>query len=121
MPIKVVNVKSKFETFKDYWSPKIVGELNGQQVKLAKLKDEFVMHKHENEDEIFFVVEGTLQMELEEETLEINAGEFVIIPRGTLHQPKAINEVKVLLFEPKTTLNTGNIENDLTVRNLDNI
>lgn len=121
MKIKKVNLQSKFETFQEYWNPKIVGKLNGQHVKIAKLKDEFVMHKHENEDEMFLVIEGKLLMELEHETLEINAGEFVIIPKQTLHKPIAVGEVKVLLFEPESTLNTGNLENELTVKKLDEI
>ena len=121
MTIKTINLKSKFDAFNEYWSPKIVGELNGQLVKVAKFKDEFVMHHHEHEDEMFLVIEGKLLMELENETLEINAGEFVIIPKKTKHKPKAIGEVKVLLFEPNTTLNTGNITNALTVENLDTL
>ena len=121
MDIQTVNIEDKFKKIHEYWSPKIVAELNGQHVKLAKLKDEFVMHQHEDEDEMFLVIEGMLHMELESKTIEINAGEFVVIPKKTPHRPKAIGEVKVLLFEPKTTLNTGNIENDFTVRNLDSI
>ncbi|UGU16010.1 cupin domain-containing protein [Sinomicrobium kalidii] len=121
MPVKKVNLNDKFNQFRDYWNPKIVGELNDQLVKVAKFKDEFVMHRHENEDEMFLVIEGTLLMELDNETLEIHPGEFVIIPRKTNHKPKAIGEVKVLLFEPATTLNTGNTENEFTVKNLKNI
>lgn len=121
MEIKTVNLKDKFDSFTDHWSPKIVGELNGQHVKMAKLKGEFVMHQHENEDEMFLVMEGKLLMEMDNETLEINAGEFVVIPKKTNHKPFAIGEVKVLLFEPKATLNTGNTENEFTVRNLDEI
>jgi|SRR5690606_25166698 len=121
MEIKTVNLKEKFDSFTEYWNPKIVGELNGQLVKVAKFKDEFVMHKHDNEDEMFLVTEGKLLMELDNKTLEINAGEFVVIPKGTNHKPVAVGEVKVLLFEPNTTLNTGNTENDFTVKNLDRI
>lgn len=121
MEIKTVNLSEKFDAFTEHWTPKIVGELNGQYVKVAKFKGEFVKHQHESEDELFFVVEGTLLMELDHKILEINAGEFVIIPRGTNHTPKAIGEVKVLLFEPKTTLNTGTSENEFTVKNLDKI
>jgi mannose-6-phosphate isomerase-like protein (cupin superfamily) len=106
--IKVVNLKEKFDSFQDYWNPRIVGQLNGQHVKVAKLKDEFVMHQHENEDELFLVIEGQLEMILDDKTLTIGPGEFVIIPRGTNHLPKAIGEVKVLLFEPNSTVNTGN-------------
>lgn len=121
MEIKTVNLKEKFDSFTEYWNPKIVGELNGQLVKVAKFKDEFVMHKHDNEDEMFLVMEGKLLMELDDKTLEINAGEFVVIPKGTNHKPVAVGEVKVVLFEPDTTLNTGNTENDFTVKNLDRI
>ncbi|MUV04221.1 cupin domain-containing protein [Flavobacterium rakeshii] len=119
--MKTVNLKEKFDSFTEYWNPKIVGELNGQLVKVAKFKDEFVMHKHDNEDEMFLVMEGKLLMELDDKTLEINAGEFVVIPKGTNHKPVAVGEVKVMLFEPNTTLNTGNTENDFTVKNLDRI
>lgn len=121
MKIDKVNLNDKLDSFSDYWNPKIVGELNGQLVKVAKFKDEFVLHQHENEDELFLVIEGQLIMEMDDRTIEINAGEFVIIPRGTNHKPKAIGEVKVLLFEPKTTLNTGAIENQFTVKKLDKI
>ncbi|MTI32096.1 cupin domain-containing protein [Cytophagales bacterium RKSG123] len=119
--MRKVNIKSIFDSFSEYWNPKIVGELNGQLIKVAKFKDEFVMHQHDNEDEMFLVIEGTLKMELDNQTLEINAGEFVIIPKGTNHKPVAIGEVKVLLFEPKSTLNTGNTVNEFTVKNLDKI
>jgi len=121
MEIKTVNLNEKFNSFTDFWNPKIVGELNGQLVKLAKFKDEFVLHQHENEDEMFFVIDGKLMIELDDKTLEINPGEFAIIPKGTNHKPIAIGEVKVLIFEPKTTLNTGNTENNFTVKKLDEI
>ena len=121
MKIKTVNLNDKFDSFAEYWNPKIVGELNGQLVKVAKLKGEFVTHLHENEDEMFLVMEGKLLMELEDKTLIINPGEFVIIPKGTNHKPIAENEVKVLLFEPNNTINTGNTVNDFTVNELDKI
>jgi len=121
MKIKTVNLNQKFNAFNDYWNPKIVGELNNQHVKVAKLKGEFVMHQHKNEDELFLVMEGKLKMQLDNEILEINAGEFVIIPKGTNHKPIANEEVKILLFEPKSTLNTGDIQNELTKRNLEEI
>lgn len=119
--IKTVNLKEKFDSFTEFWNPKIVGELNGQYVKLAKFKDEFIMHQHEHEDELFFVIEGKLLMELDDKTLEVNSGEFVIIPKKNNHRPMAIGEVKVMLFEPKNTLNTGNTENKFTVKKLDEI
>ncbi len=115
MKINKVNLDSKLQTFTEYWSPKIVGELNGQVVKLAKLKGSFVTHIHEQEDELFYVVKGTLFIELPGKTLEIKPGELVIIPKGTRHKPYAPEEVHVMLFEPATTVNTGNITNELTV------
>ncbi len=121
MEIKKVNLQAKLNTFNAHWTPKIVGQLNNQLVKVAKFKGEFVMHHHEQEDELFYVIEGKLFIELLNETLELNAGEFVIIPKGTNHKPYAPEEVSVLLFEPATTLNTGNTKNDLTVSNLDKI
>ena len=121
MEINKVNLSEKFDAFSAHWTPKIVGELNDQLVKVAKLKGEFVAHKHEKEDELFLVIEGELKIELDDKTLELKAGEMVIIPKGVTHKPIAEEEVKVLLFEPKTVRNTGNIENDLTVTNLDKI
>lgn len=117
--MKPVNLKSKFEKIKDHWNPKIAGELNGQYVKLAKLKGEFVMHKHENEDELFLVVKGNLKIEMEDETISLGEGEFFIVPKGVLHKPIAEEEVEVLLFEPKTVLNTGNILEERTRNELD--
>ena len=121
MEIKKINLKDKFDSFTDYWSPKILGKLNGQHVKVAKLKDEFVLHQHEKEDEMFLVIKGKLLMELADKTLEINAGEFVVIPKGTNHKPVAVGEVKVLLFEPDTTVNTGNKESERTIKKPDEI
>lgn len=119
LKIEAIKLSQKFDAFYEYWSPKIIGELNGQQVKVAKLKGEFVMHQHDNEDELFLVIEGKLLMEIPGRTLEIHAGEFVIIPKGTPHKPIAPEEVKVLLFEPKLTLNTGELENEMTLKNPD--
>ena len=121
MEINKVNVQSKLNTFNEYWTPKIVGELNNQLVKIAKFKGEFVMHKHEEEDELFYVINGKLFIELIDKTLELNSGEFVIIPKGIEHKPYAYEEVSVMLFEPASTLNTGNTENELTVSDLDKI
>ena len=114
--IEKVTLSEKFKIFSDYWSPRIVGNLNKQLVKVAKFKGDFVNHKHDHEDELFMVVKGVLFIELEDKTLELAAGEFVIIPRNTLHRPYAPEEVHVLLFEPETTLNTGNQVNELTVK-----
>jgi mannose-6-phosphate isomerase-like protein (cupin superfamily) len=119
--IKKVNLKEKFNTFSEHWSPKIVGELNNQQVKIAKVKGEFIMHHHENEDELFFVIKGVLQMVMEDQTIEINEGEFVIIPKGVKHKPYAKEEVELLLFEPASTINTGNEVNERTVENLEKL
>jgi mannose-6-phosphate isomerase-like protein (cupin superfamily) len=115
----VVNLSDKLNSFQDHWNPRIVAELNGQHVKLAKLKGEFDMHLHENEDELFLVIKGTLKMRFESETKTIREGEFIVVPKGTLHQPIAKEEVEVLLFEPKTTLNTGNVRSSFTKDNLD--
>ncbi len=116
-----VTLAEKFDAFDDYWNPRIVGALNGQLVKVAKFKGDFVRHRHEDEDELFLVVEGTLLIELPDKTLEVNPGEFAIIPRGIEHKPRAIGEVKVVLFEPASTLNTGNLDNEFTRNNLDTI
>ncbi|WP_029902418.1 cupin domain-containing protein [Prevotella sp. 10(H)] len=109
-----INLEQKLGLFSDYWSPKIVGELNGQLIKLAKFKGEFVRHKHDNEDEFFYVIKGVLKIELPDKEVTINEGEFIIIPRGIEHKPVAEEEVHVLLFEPETTLNTGDTTNELT-------
>ncbi|NEV93431.1 cupin domain-containing protein [Psychroflexus sp. YR1-1] len=119
MEIKKVNLQQKFDSFSEFWNPKILGELNGQHVKIAKFKDEFIMHQHDDEDELFLVIEGKIKIELEKETHEVNAGEFIIVPKGTPHKPSAVGVAKVLMFEPKSTLNTGNTENELTVKDLD--
>jgi len=110
----------KLKSFSEHWSPKIVGELNGQHVKLVKFQGEFVWHHHDNEDELFLVLQGKFRMDYREpsgseQSLEISAGEFVIVPRGTEHRPYAAEEVHVMLFEPVGTLNTGNVQSNLTV------
>jgi len=116
-----VNITEKLSQFTDHWNPRIIGELNGQQVKAAKLKGEFFFHHHEHEDELFFVVKGTLKMEFRDKAVVINPGEFLIVPRGVEHKPVAEEEVELLLFEPASTLNTGNIENERTKRQLQRI
>lgn len=108
MSIQVINTAQKLAQFQDYWHPRIAGELNGQHIKLVKLKGEFVWHFHELEDEMFWVIEGVLQIELRDKTLTLQPGEFVIIPRGTEHKPIAEEEVHLMLFEPVSTVNTGN-------------
>lgn len=119
--MNVVDLKEKFSLFDELWSPKIVGELNGQYVKLAKLKGEFVWHQHENEDELFMVVKGKLTIKLKDQTVELTEGQFFIIPRGVEHLPVAEEECHVMLFEPKSVLNTGDVKNDKTVEILEKI
>ena len=109
-----VNLAEKFSQFSDYSNPRIAGELNGQQVKLVKLKGEFVWHHHDNEDELFYVVKGSFDMHMRDKVVTVNAGEFLIMPRGVEHKPVANEEVEIMLFEPATTLNTGNVRNELT-------
>lgn len=116
-----INLLEKFELFDEYWSPKIIGELNGQQLKLAKFKGEFIFHKHDNEDELFMVVKGKFRMEYRNKTVEINEGEIVIVPRGVEHKPVAQEEVWVMLFEPSSTLNTGNVVNEKTRTQLETL
>jgi len=113
--IEPTEIVQKFELFSDYWHPKIVGELNGSYVKLVKLKGEFVWHQHEGEDELFWVIKGTLVIRLRDKDITVRPGQFVIIPRGVEHLPVAAEDVHVVLLEPKTTLNTGNVENEKTV------
>ena len=114
-----INLAEKLSTFSDYFNPRIAGELNGQQVKLVKFQGEFVWHHHDKEDELFLVVKGSFDMHLRDKIITINAGEFLIVPHGVEHKPVAKEEVEILLFEPASTLNTGNIENELTKKELD--
>ena len=116
-----INLKEKFGLFDEYWSPKIVGELNGQLVKLVKFHGEFVWHKHDDEDELFYVVKGSFRMELRDKNIELNEGEMLIVPRGVEHRPVAEKEVWVMLFEPATTLNTGDVISERTKHVLDRI
>jgi mannose-6-phosphate isomerase-like protein (cupin superfamily) len=119
--IKRVSLEEKFNLFSDRWSPKIVGEINDSYVKLVKLKGEFVWHHHEAEDELFLVVKGSLLIKLRDRDIRLEEGEFVIIPRGVEHLPIAEEEAHVMLLEPKTTLNTGEVHNERTVAVLDRI
>lgn len=116
-----VNLTEKFSLFSEYWNPRIAGELNGQMVKLVKFKGPFVWHHHDYEDELFLVVKGSFDIEFQDKTVTINEGEFIIVPCGVEHRPNAKEEVHVMLFEPATTLNTGNTENEKTVKNLQRI
>ena len=110
-----VNLAEKFARFSEHWSPKIVAELNGQHVKLVKFRGEFVWHQHEHEDELFFVVRGAFRMEFRDRTVELSEGEMLVVPRGVEHRPVAADEVRVMLFEPASTVNTGNAGGDRTV------
>jgi mannose-6-phosphate isomerase-like protein (cupin superfamily) len=110
-----VDLQEKLASFAEHWSPRVVGELNGQHVKLAKLKGEFIWHHHEHEDELFLVLKGSLLMRLRTGDVTIGEGEFLIVPRGVEHQPVAEEEVHLLLFEPASTLNTGNVRNERTI------
>ena len=119
--IEPINIMDKFSLFNEEWTPKIIGELNDQYVKLCKLKDDFVWHSHENEDELFMVFKGTLLMEFRDgRTVKIKQGEILIVPKGVEHRPHTNGEVVFnLLFEPKTILHTGDVETDMTVKELD--
>jgi mannose-6-phosphate isomerase-like protein (cupin superfamily) len=116
-----VNLADKFKQFQDYWNPRLLGELNDFAVKAVKLKGEFVWHHHDVEDELFLVVKGTLRMRFRDRDALVREGEFLIVPHGVEHQPVADEEVHLILLEPKTTLNTGNITNERTVRELEQI
>lgn len=116
-----VNIKNKLDSFSEHWTPKIVGELNGQHVKLAKLKGEFVWHKHDNEDEFFYVLKGTLKIAFRDKVEVVRENEFIIVPKGVEHKPVADEEVHIMLFEPASTINTGNNPGELTKENLDKI
>ncbi|MGB9697073.1 MAG: cupin domain-containing protein [Ignavibacteria bacterium] len=117
-PIKILE---KFELFNTYWDPKVIAELNGQYVKLVKFKGEFIWHIHENEDELFYVIKGKFTMNFRNKVVEIKEGEMLIVPRGTEHKSSAEEEVWVMVFEPVTTLNTGNVSSELTPRILDKL
>lgn len=121
MNMEKINVAEKLSSFNDYFNPRIAGELNGQQIKLVKFKGEFVWHHHDNEDELFYVVKGSFDMLMRDKTITVNEGEFIIMPRGVEHKPVAKEEVEIILFEPATTLNTGNVENEFTRKQLNHI
>ena len=121
--IEPINIMNKFSLFNDEWTPKIIGELNNQYVKVCKLKDDFVWHSHENEDELFMVFKGTLLMEFRDgRIVKVKQGEILIVPKGVEHRPHTNGDIVFnLLFEPKTTLHTGDVENELTIKELDRI
>lgn len=116
-----VNLTQKLSLFSDHWHPRIVGELNGQHVKIVKLVGEFVWHSHEHEDEMFLVLKGTLLLRLRDRDIELQEGEFFIVPRGVEHLPVAEEEVHLLLFEPASTVNTGNLKNERTREKLEHL
>jgi mannose-6-phosphate isomerase-like protein (cupin superfamily) len=112
--MKKINFKSKFEKFNDLWSPKVIAEMNDYQFKLVKIKDDFVWHEHNDTDEVFIVISGVIWIEFKDETIQINTGEMIVVPKGTKHRPYATKEAQIMLVEPKGVVNTGDIESDLT-------
>jgi mannose-6-phosphate isomerase-like protein (cupin superfamily) len=121
MSVEKVNTAQKFASFDEHWKPKIAGELNGQYIKLVKFLGEFVWHHHDEEDELFLVVKGRFRMQFRDQDVWIEEGEFIVVPRGVEHRPVAEEEAHVLLFEPASTLNTGNVRDERTVAELDRI
>jgi len=119
--MKAINLLEKFQLFSEHWTPKKIGELNGQQVLLAKLKGEFIWHTHEHEDELFLIIKGKLKIAFKDTIIELNEGEMYIIPKGIAHKPIAEEEVHVLLFEPLEIKHTGNITSNLTVKTFETI
>ena len=116
-----INLLEKFDLINEYWSPRLLGELNNQAVKIAKLKGKFIWHHHENEDEMFFVIKGELIIKLKDQDIVLKENEFFIIPKGTEHKPVAKDEVWVMMFEPISTINTGNIKSDITIDKIEKI
>ncbi len=119
--MQAININQKFSLFNEHWSPKIIGQLNGQDVKLAKLKGEFIWHDHKNEDELFYIIKGSLQIEFRDKMITLNEGEMLIIPKKVAHKPIAKDEVWVLLFEPTNTKHTGDVKHELTKENFEKI
>ena len=119
--MEIINIKEKFNLFNEHWSPKIIGQLNGQDVKIAKLQGEFVWHNHKDEDELFYVIKGTLQIEFRDTTSTLNEGDMLVIPKGVEHKPIAKGEVWVLLFEPSNIKHTGEVKHELTKETFDKI
>lgn len=119
MNTKKVNIAEKLSLFKDHWNPRIAGELNGQQVKLVKFSGEFVWHKHDNDDEMFYAIDGEFRIEFRDNSVELKKDEFIIIPRGVEHRPVADKEVSVMLFEPATVINTGDNPGEMTRQDLE--
>jgi mannose-6-phosphate isomerase-like protein (cupin superfamily) len=114
-----INLEEKLSRFSDTWNPKIIGELNGQQVKLVRIRGEFVWHAHDNEDELFFVIKGSFRMDFRDKSVVLSENDMIIVPRGVEHRPVAEEEACIMLFEPSSTLNTGNTENKFTKKELE--
>jgi mannose-6-phosphate isomerase-like protein (cupin superfamily) len=112
-----INLKDKLSMFSDHWSPKIITEMNDYQIKLVKIKGEFVWHNHEDTDELFFVIKGKMNIEFKDKTIELNEGEMYVVPKGVEHKPYAENECEVMLVEPRGVVNTGNTKGELTASN----
>ncbi len=116
-----VNISEKLNQINDFWNPRIAGELNGQHIRLVKIKGEFPFHKHDNEDEMFLVIKGTLRLDFKDELIELSNGEFIIVPKGILHRPIANQEVHLMMFVTASNINTGNIKNEFTLESLEKI
>ncbi len=114
--MKKINIAEKLNLINDHWNPRMAAELNGQQIRLVKVKGSFDFHKHENEDEMFLVIKGTIKLEFKDKSVELNKGEFMVVPKGVLHRPKAEKEAELMVFVSATGVNTGNITNDLTMK-----
>ena len=119
--VKKINIDQKLSLFNDHWNPRIIGELNKQHVKLAKIKGEFIWHKHDKEDEMFLVLKGILKIEFRDRIETIHENEIIIVPKGVEHRPIAEEEVSIMLFEPATTINTGDLDNERTLKNLESL
>jgi mannose-6-phosphate isomerase-like protein (cupin superfamily) len=119
--MKAITLEEKFNLIHDLWKPRVIAELNGQQVKISKVKGEFVWHDHQHEDELFFIVKGTLRMEFRDRIELVKAGEMIVVPKGVQHRPVAEEEVWMMLFEPAGTKHTGDVESALTVKEYDKI
>ncbi len=117
--MEVINLKDRLDKFPGHYDPKIIAELNEQYVKLVKFKGDFVWHSHKNEDELFFVIKGSFFMDFRDKTVEVKEGEMIVVPKGVEHRPRAGEEVHVMLFEPASTLNTGDVENEMTKKDLE--
>lgn len=112
-----INIKSKLKTFSDLWSPKVIAEMNDYQLKLVKIKDDFIWHSHEDTDEVFIVLEGSMHIEFNDETVKLSEGELLVVPKGTKHRPFAHEEATIMLVEPRGVINTGDTNSDLTAKN----